>query len=206
MNSQSYLISDNLQLLCSAAAEAADGFGYPSKRYELVIRQQPERSRVGSVSEKLDRRPIDPPPIIQLMVHDPLDPFSHSFTVNPAFFMHVVLMNEDGESTLRCIKDRKTTAMAGSMVSPLHTLRDMSASQGAYFVFSDLSVRMEGSFRLRFDLFETDSDRVHHRASAMSDVFTVFSPKRFPGMMGKICRLFFQAAAFVATTLAYFTN
>ncbi|KAJ1781604.1 hypothetical protein LPJ62_005766, partial [Coemansia sp. RSA 2167] len=48
----------------------------------------------------------------------------------------------------------KATAMAGSMVSPLHPLRDTSSVHGAYFVFSDLSVRMEGSFRLRFDLFE----------------------------------------------------
>ncbi|KAJ2364528.1 hypothetical protein H4S01_003737, partial [Coemansia sp. RSA 2610] len=73
--------------------------------------------------------------------------------------------------------------MAGSMVSPLHPLRDMTSVQGAYFVFSDLSVRMEGSFRLRFDLFEITGEQVHSRASAMSDVFHVYSPKRFPGMM-----------------------
>ncbi|KAJ2303183.1 hypothetical protein IWW54_005808, partial [Coemansia sp. RSA 2705] len=74
--------------------------------------------------------------------------------------------------------------MAGSMVSPLHPLRDMTSVQGAYFVFSDLSVRMEGSFRLRFDLFE-----ITGRASAMSDVFHVYSPKRFPGMMGLRIRI-----------------
>ncbi|ORX67176.1 hypothetical protein DL89DRAFT_206438, partial [Linderina pennispora] len=88
-----------------------------------------------------------------------------------------------GEQVIRQIKGHKADAMAGSMVSPLHTLRDESMAQGAYFVFSDLSVRMEGSFRLRFDLFELDDCMVHSRASATSDVFSVYSPKRFPGMM-----------------------
>ncbi|KAJ1935641.1 hypothetical protein EC988_008419, partial [Linderina pennispora] len=176
-------MNNNLQLLCSAAAEAADGFAFQGKRYELLVRQQPKRSRVGSISEKLDRRPIDPPPILQLLVHDSADPFSQSFTVSPSYFMHVQLMDEAGEQVIRQIKGHKADAMAGSMVSPLHTLRDESMAQGAYFVFSDLSVRMEGSFRLRFDLFELDDCMVHSRASATSDVFSVYSPKRFPGMM-----------------------
>ncbi|KAJ2551814.1 hypothetical protein EV175_003550, partial [Coemansia sp. RSA 1933] len=102
-----------------------------------------------------DRRPIDPPPIIQLIIHDPLDPFSQSYTTSPAFIMQAVLMDEDGKTTLRHIKGHRAMAMSGSMVSPLHTLRDTSMAQGAYFVFSDLSVRMEGSFRLRFELYET---------------------------------------------------
>ncbi|KAJ2122491.1 hypothetical protein IW147_003359 [Coemansia sp. RSA 720] len=73
--------------------------------------------------------------------------------------------------------------MAGSMVSPLHPLRDTSSVHGAYFVFSDLSVRMEGSFRLRFDLFEIAGDNVYNRATITSSIFFVYSPKRFPGMM-----------------------
>ncbi|KAJ1901091.1 hypothetical protein LPJ81_003820 [Coemansia sp. IMI 209127] len=131
MSSANCLLGDNLQLLCSAAAKAS---GVP--RY-------------------IDRRPIDPPPIIQLVVHDPLDPFLQSYTTSPAFIMQAVLMDESGKTTLRHIKGHRAMAMSGSMVSPLHTLRDTSMAQGAYFVFSDLSVRMEGSFRLRFELFET---------------------------------------------------
>ncbi|KAJ2850256.1 hypothetical protein J3B02_003693, partial [Coemansia erecta] len=130
-----------------------------------------------------DRRPIDPPPIIQLVVHDPHCPNPQSYTTNPAFFMQVVLMDESGTTPLRYLKGHKAAAMAGSMVSPLHTLRDMSATLGAYFVFSDLSVRMEGLFRLRFDLYEAEGEMVHRRASTMSTVFSVHSPKRFPGMM-----------------------
>ncbi|KAJ1795816.1 hypothetical protein LPJ59_004127 [Coemansia sp. RSA 2399] len=155
MSSANCLLGDNLQLLCSAAAKASGVPRFSEKEYRLIIRQQPERSRVGSISEKVDRRPIDPPPIIQLVVHDPLDPFLQSYTTSPAFIMQAVLMDESGKTTLRHIKGHRAMAMSGSMVSPLHTLRDTSMAQGAYFVFSDLSVRMEGSFRLRFELFET---------------------------------------------------
>ncbi|KAJ2081395.1 hypothetical protein H4R24_002381 [Coemansia sp. RSA 988] len=176
---------DNLQLLCSAAtAEATQTLRQPPPPYhQLVIRQQPERSRVGSISEKMDRRPIDPPPVIQLIVCDPLNPQSRQYTVSPAFFMQVILLDEEGKNALHHIKGSRVSAMAGTMVSPLHTLRDMTDTQGAYFVFSDLSVRMEGSFRLRFDLFEIEGGAVYNRVSVTSENFFVYSPKRFPGMM-----------------------
>ncbi|KAJ2477101.1 hypothetical protein IWW47_006240, partial [Coemansia sp. RSA 2052] len=103
-----------------------------------------------------DRRPIDPPPIIQLIKHDSMDPFSSAYTVSPAFIMQVMLMDEAGETPLRYIKGHQVAAMAGALVSPLHTLRDTTGTQGAFFVFSDISVRMEGSFRLRFELYEME--------------------------------------------------
>ncbi|KAJ2631327.1 hypothetical protein H4R22_002054 [Coemansia sp. RSA 1290] len=142
--------SNNLALLCTAAASEVTN----TTRHRLIIRQQPERSRVGSISEKLDRRPIDPPPIIQLVINDPHDPLSQHYTMSPSYFMQVQLLDAKGEATIKQIKGHKAAAMAGSMVSPLHSLRDMSSVHGAYFVFSDLSVRMEGTFCLRFDLFE----------------------------------------------------
>ncbi|KAJ2314521.1 hypothetical protein IWW51_005968, partial [Coemansia sp. RSA 2702] len=89
-----------------------------------------------------------------LILHDPVHPLSHQYTISPAFFMQVQLLDENGKNVIRQLRGHKASAMAGSMVSPLHPLRDMTSVQGAYFVFSDLSVRMEGSFRLRFDLFE----------------------------------------------------
>ncbi|KAJ2417632.1 hypothetical protein GGI10_000037 [Coemansia sp. RSA 2530] len=112
-----------------------------------------------------------------------MDPLSSAYTVSPAFIMQVMLMDEAGKTPLRQIKGHQAAAMAGALVSPLHTLRDMTGAQGAYFVFSDLSVRIEGSFRLRFELYEMEGDVVQHRASALSGVFSVYSPKRFPGMM-----------------------
>lgn len=70
-----------------------------------------------------------------------------------------------------------STALAGTLVSSLHRLKDvdnngktllwmafsMAArytdmvdqfSDGAFFVFGDLSVKLEGEYRLKFTLFE----------------------------------------------------
>lgn len=66
----------------------------PSDDYNLIIRQGPERAKVAGPKEKgrknieaipcrhllidfaasLDRKPIDPPPIIQLQIRDLSDP------------------------------------------------------------------------------------------------------------------------------------
>lgn len=70
--------------------------GDSSEDYELLIRQGPERARVAGIKEKgmemavplrfihpsprlaetagLDRKPVDPPPIIQLKIRDDTDP------------------------------------------------------------------------------------------------------------------------------------
>ena len=62
------------------------------------------------------------------------------------------------------------SALAGTLVSSLHRLKDVDNSgtfsivitslyvltlaDGGFFVFPDVSVRLEGEFRLRFSLFE----------------------------------------------------
>lgn len=64
------------------------------------------------------------------------------------------------------------SALAGTLVSSLHRLKDVdntgesiislreaadiahSPADGGFFVFPDLSVKIEGEFRLRFSLFE----------------------------------------------------
>jgi Velvet factor len=45
----------------------------PTRReYQLTVRQEPKQARMCGVGGKADRRPIDPPPIVQLRVIDPL--------------------------------------------------------------------------------------------------------------------------------------
>ncbi|KAJ3114594.1 hypothetical protein HDU96_001896 [Phlyctochytrium bullatum] len=86
----------------------------------------------------------------------------------------------------------------GSLVSCCHILTDIDGEKGAFFIFSDLAVRASGAFRLKFDLFDVStlvrmtsmpggtlgggSDGAPALASAVSDVFHVYSPKTFPGM------------------------
>jgi Velvet factor len=50
------------------------------------------------------------------------------------------------------------------------------------FAFTDLSVRQEGHYRLRFDVFEISSATIYHRAHVISDEFRVYAAKSFPGM------------------------
>ncbi|KAG0343687.1 hypothetical protein BG004_005080, partial [Podila humilis] len=54
------------------------------------------------------------------------------------------------------LKDNRTKATTGSCVSALYPLKDFedSGTESGFFVFPDLSVRMEGTYRLKFSLYE----------------------------------------------------
>lgn len=76
--------------------------------------------------------------------------------------------------------------LVGTLASSIHRLRDADNAEGGFFVFGDLSVRREGQFRLRFALYDRDgyspwADYVFV-AELISNVFTVFPAKLFPGM------------------------
>ncbi|KAL1921356.1 uncharacterized protein VTP21DRAFT_11072 [Calcarisporiella thermophila] len=152
--------------------------------YDLIFRQQPKQSRMCGIGEKADRRPIDPPPIIQLKVVDLAEKSQEKsgFLQNPYFFMYASLVSEDCSKELHLLPDGKTRTTTGSMVSSLYHLKDADNTDAAFFVFSDISVRMEGRYRLKLSLFEFFGNEVHHCRSIYSDVFTVYSAKKFPGM------------------------
>ncbi|CAG8511622.1 14934_t:CDS:2 [Dentiscutata erythropus] len=137
-------------------------FHYPlyiiSTQYRLIIRQQPKQARLCSLKER-DRRPVDPPPIIQLKV----DCYGDEAHNNEHFAI-------------------SSKFLAGTLVSSLHKLKDIDNSDGGFFVFGDISVRVEGRYRLQFSLFEIIKSEVVHIQSILSDVFDVYSPKTFPGM------------------------
>ncbi|KAI9031796.1 velvet factor-domain-containing protein, partial [Phycomyces nitens] len=70
----------------------------------------------------------------------------------------------------------------GRSVSSLYLLRDLDNTEGAFFVFSEMSVRAEGTYRLRMSLFDMESSHVCFRESITTDEFSVYSAKKFPGM------------------------
>ncbi|OAD72334.1 hypothetical protein PHYBLDRAFT_181799 [Phycomyces blakesleeanus NRRL 1555(-)] len=152
--------------------------------YQLSLRQQPKQSRMCGVGEKADRRPIDPPPIVQLKVTDPSSPTAdrNSYLQNPYYFMYASLMAADLDEELHLLRDGKTRSTTGSVVSSLYHLKDIDNSDAGFFVFPDLSVRMEGNYRLKLSLFEIIGKDVFHCKSIISDVFVVYSAKKFPGM------------------------
>ncbi|KAK4515584.1 uncharacterized protein ATC70_010535 [Mucor velutinosus] len=147
-----------------------------SSLFHLVVRQQPSKARLCSFKEKVDRRPIDPPPIIQLSSNQPDD----EYLQNPYFFLYATLTDVRGETDLHFVNGNRTTA--GTVVQSLHKLKDHDNTDGGFFIFSDISVRLEGYYRLKFTLYEIDGPLVNRLCSIVSDVFQVYSPKSFPGM------------------------
>jgi hypothetical protein len=99
--------------------------------------------------EKVDRRPVDPPPIIQLFFQRQAQPEEPPFVYNPNFFLYASLIGSDTEEEFHLLRDGKTRSTAGSIVSSLFRLKDTEGREGAFFVFPDLSVRREGSYRLK---------------------------------------------------------
>ncbi|XP_006455897.1 hypothetical protein AGABI2DRAFT_121811 [Agaricus bisporus var. bisporus H97] len=149
--------------------------------YDLVVRQEPKQARMCGVGGKADRRPIDPPPIVQLRVIDralssahisppaspppshypdgpPPDPaaYAQSYLQNPYYFMFASLAKPDDDAELHWLKDGRTRCTTGSVVSSLYHLKDPQHhnEDAGFFVFPDLSVRTEGSYRLKLSLFE----------------------------------------------------
>ncbi|KAI8982520.1 velvet factor-domain-containing protein [Pilobolus umbonatus] len=152
--------------------------------YHLNLRQQPKQSRMCGVGEKADRRPIDPPPIVQLKVYDSeLSPTErNNYLQNPYYFMYASLMAGDLDEELHLLRDGRTRSTTGSAVSSLYHLKDIDNTDAGFFVFPDLSVRMEGDYRLKLSLFEIIGKEVFHCKSIISNVFLVYSAKKFPGM------------------------
>ncbi|KAK7060374.1 hypothetical protein VNI00_001139 [Paramarasmius palmivorus] len=81
------------------------------------------------------------------------------------------------------------------MSLPRHTYTHEHRKPGIFFLFQDLSVRTEGTFRLRMRLMnvgtppapESGSTRIHTDispvlAQTFTEPFTVYSAKRFPGV------------------------
>jgi hypothetical protein len=50
-------------------------------------------------------------------------------------------------------------------------------------VFGDLSVKLEGQFRLKFSMFEISSYGASNLKSIYSNIFQVYPAKTFPGML-----------------------
>ncbi|KAJ7769658.1 velvet factor-domain-containing protein [Mycena maculata] len=224
------------------------------RQYELTVRQEPKQARMCGIGGKADRRPIDPPVIVQLRVIDPAVPptssvsatstlgpnassstspdgagasgndvvseeepyanlpgYAQSFLQNPYYFMFASLAKPDDDTELHWLKDGRTRCTTGSVVSSLYALKDptapgagkdtkekdgpttggcllfgeregSSASDAGFFVFPDLSVRTEGSYRLKLSLFEVVGNDVRHCKSIYSAPFYVYTAKKFPGV------------------------
>ena len=153
-----------------------------------------------------DRRPIDPPPIVELHeLNGPLSTRERELLV-----LQCTLWNEEGtqeRGTIReviggtaglgtaeelpiQVEQKHAKNMMGENFANVGQYEDEHGNQALFFIFPDLSIRAEGRYRLKMDLLQLEipGDGVPQRpgrivAECLSHIFTVFQAKRFPGMM-----------------------
>jgi len=159
-------------------------------RYRIQVRQQPVAARACGFGER-DRRVIDPPPIVQLLVNDSNGRPDSSELRYPFNVVHCTLWSMDGitdETALTGLDKRHTRRLMGTLVSSPFVGHDEAAKEGCFFCFPDLSCRTHGKYRLRFVLMRLEPSELQPEgctpiiAETMSDVFTVYTAKEFPGM------------------------
>ncbi|KAI1245505.1 hypothetical protein MGN70_012395 [Eutypa lata] len=155
-----------------------------------------------------DRRPVDPPPVLQFKVLEG-ENFEAArditFDYNADFFVFASLEHARPMAHGRVQTPAATSppVLTGFPVAGCCYL-DRPAPAG-YFIFPDLSVRHEGRYRLVFTLYEQikdeqdeeieprgedregiagedDGQGFYHRMEVKSDDFAVFSAKKFPGL------------------------
>lgn len=152
----------------------------------LMVRQQPREALVLTAGKDKNRKPVDPPPIIQLHVNHDADPQKH-FLQSPYLFMTCTLYDQSGDNPVVDESGnsmKKESVLAGCLVSSLHRLKDNENTEGAFFVFGDLSIRVQGRFRIRFTLFDLrkEENEVASLGYITSESFSVVAQKDFRGL------------------------
>lgn len=169
-------------------------------RYQLTVLQQPQRARACGMGAKshADRRPVDPPPVVELKIFAGEEKTDVTFAHNSNFFLFTTLELARPTAQARgmpAVPASNPPVLTGVPVSGMAYLD--RPSPAGYFIFPDLSVRHEGRYRLRFSLYEESKDQADmvtparegeprefavHRIEVKSKPFTVFSAKKFPGL------------------------
>lgn len=162
-----------------------------SPEYRITVRQQPYAARSCGFGER-DRRVIDPPPIVQLTIHDPslsaddrARRLRHQFSV-----VHCSIWDEAGLKDMSSMPEdfRQQRRLMGTLVASPFVGLDEKGEEGCFFCFPDLSCRTPGVFRLKFALVVLDparmctGERSAIVATVMSEGFQVYNAKDFPGM------------------------
>ncbi|RMZ73790.1 developmental regulator [Pyrenophora seminiperda CCB06] len=146
----------------------------------LCIRQQPKEALVTVKGREKGRKPIDPPPIIQMVVDSAADP-NQQYLQNPYIFMSTSLWKVDKDEPVDC---SPIESLSGTLVSSLHRLKYTDNKDGAFFVFGDISVKIPGRYRLCMALYEIAPDNAYfqHLGRILTEPFKVVMTKDFKGL------------------------
>lgn len=122
----------------------------------MVIIQQPVQSKACGWTDT-HRKYIDPPPIVALQSSDPSHPIDYS--ASPFLLVVVSLWSDEHRRPLNRVTKvsdgvefNQKQALCGTTAAGFDTLQGIDGQRGQFCFFPDLSVRVEGTFRLRFKL------------------------------------------------------
>ncbi|KAI9303076.1 velvet factor-domain-containing protein, partial [Cunninghamella echinulata] len=163
--------------------------------------QQPIHARSCGYGNR-ERRHIDPPPILQL--YEVADDGDRKKTIENPYISHFIVhcelydaKTEQSKSLLispssHSFKDMdrqesKIQILIGTLSINGQELLDLQQEKGVFFIFADLSIRIEGEFRLQFRLtdlssFDPFTSSTIIKDTVYSNPFQVYSPKTFPGI------------------------
>ncbi|PVU96707.1 hypothetical protein BB559_002280 [Furculomyces boomerangus] len=169
---------------------------------ELEILQQPKRACVVEMGERY-RRPIDPPPILRLNTNIIDESAFLEFMNSNVIAVHANLVSEEStenidnivntysslsRSTFNSFSKKEGRVLLGSLTASCNIVRGLSDEKSCYFVFPDLYVSIEGTYRLKFSLVvipsTSEAESVNARVSSylISDSFIAFPSSEFPGV------------------------
>lgn len=161
-------------------------------KFRLKLRQQPKAARSCGFGER-DRRVIDPPPIVELIIESPTltEDEIRRYRCYESYVMSCSIWDESGNRDASYMPEeyRHQRRLMGSLVGTPFVGKDEHGKEGCFFTFADLSCRTPGSFRLKFSVIMIDPTRagiIRHfpiLTEVQSDVFTVYNAKDFPGMV-----------------------
>lgn len=169
--------------------------------YQLRVIQEPQHARACGAGTKAnsDRRPVDPPPVVELRIREGpsfTDGKEITFDYNASFFLYASLEQSRKIAPGRIAAQPNPPILTGVPASGMAYL-DRPIAAG-YFIFPDLSVRHEGQYKLSFSLFETTKEEkdfdlmppegelpagVDWRMEIKTRPFDVYSAKKFPGLL-----------------------
>jgi hypothetical protein len=163
----------------------------PQLDYTLISRQQPAVLRAYGFGER-DRRVIDPPPIFELKITGKATGGPEQ-DLTGMLALHCTLLDptnqEDKTQTPVNNTDMQSTrGLMGTLVASPYQAKDERGIAGTFFVFPDLSCCSPGRYRLHMKLLRVDPSNMQQGAihatvaSVITDVFSVFTAKDFPGM------------------------
>ncbi|KAF1830010.1 hypothetical protein BDW02DRAFT_573443 [Decorospora gaudefroyi] len=138
----------------------------------------------------------------QQMGHQPMPPYGHGAVPQPYFGQAQPGGYVSYPSAListAATSSNHTRNLIGMNAVNASRLNDLEGKPGFWFVLQDLSVRTEGTFRLKLRLFDISANNGTNAtlqadggptqgkgpclAHTLSDPFTVYSAKKFPGVI-----------------------